>query len=73
LDPSRINYRDLKNSFNILVDDNNKKIICKITSSRGKYYIDLNDSNDKTEVKGLESIIPLKKELINIATSLLGL
>lgn len=72
LDASRINYRDLKNSFNILVDDNNKKIICKITCTRGKYYIDLNDSNEKTEVKGLESIVPLKKDLINIATELLG-
>lgn len=73
LDASRINYRDLKNSFNILVDDNNKKIICKITSNRGKYYIDLNDTKDKIEVKGLESLIPIKKELINIASNLLGL
>lgn len=72
LDASRINYRDLKNSFNILVDDNNKKIICKITSTRGKYYLDLNNSNEKVEVKGLESIVPLKKDLINIATELLG-
>jgi hypothetical protein len=74
LDASRINYRDLKNSFNILVDDHNKKIICKITASRGKYYIDLNSADDKKyEVKGLESIVPLKKEIINIASGLLGL
>lgn len=74
LDASRINYRDLKNSFNILVDDNNKKIICKITTSRGKCYVDLNSADDKKyEVKGLESIVPLKKEIINIASGLLGL
>jgi hypothetical protein len=74
LDASRINYRDLKNSFNILVDDNNKKIICKITCSRGKYYIDLNSADEKKhEVKGLESIVPLKKELISVANTLLGL
>ncbi|MEY2940455.1 MAG: hypothetical protein RJA67_140 [Bacteroidota bacterium] len=74
LDPKRINYRDQKNSFNILVDDNNKKIICKITSSRGKYYLDLNgDKDEKFEVKGLESIVELKKDLINIASGLLGL
>lgn len=71
LDASRINYRDQKNSFNILVDDNNKKIICKIVSNKGKYFIELN--GERIEVKGLESIVPLKKEIINIATNLLGL
>lgn len=71
LDASRINYRDQKNSFNILVDDNKNKIICKIVSLRGKYSIELN--GEKYEVKGLESIIPLKKEIINIAGGLLGI
>jgi hypothetical protein len=70
LDASRINYRDQKNSFNILVDDNNKKIICKITSMKGKYTLDIN--GEKYEVKGLESIVPLKKELITIANGFLG-
>ena len=37
VDASRISYRDQKNSFNILVDDNNKKLIAKITSSRNRY------------------------------------
>lgn len=71
LDASRINYRDQKNSFNILVDDNNKKIICKIVSNKGKYFIELN--GDKIEVKGLESIVPLKKEIINVTSNLLGI
>lgn len=71
LEASRINYRDQKNSFNILVDDNKNKIICKIVSSRGKYFIEIN--GQKYEVKGLESIVPLKKDIINIATGLLGL
>jgi len=69
LDASRINYRDQKNSFNILVDDNNKKIICKIVSNKGRYFIEIN--GDKKEVLGLESIVPLKKEILNIATNLL--
>jgi hypothetical protein len=71
LDASRINYRDQKNSFNILVDDNKNKIICKIINSKGKHSIELNGG--KYEVKGLESIVPIKKELINIASGLLGL
>ena len=37
VDASRITYRDQKNSFNILVDDNNKKMIAKITCSKSKY------------------------------------
>lgn len=71
LDASRINYRDQKNSFNILVDDNKNKIICKIINSKGKHSIELNGG--KYEIKGLESIVPIKKELINIASGLLGL
>jgi hypothetical protein len=71
LEASRINYRDQKNSFNILVDDNNQKIICKIVSSKGKYFIEINGG--KIEVKGLESIVPLKKDIINIASNLLGI
>jgi len=71
LEASRINYRDQKNSFNILVDDNNQKIICKIVSNKGKYFIEINGG--KIEVKGLESIVPLKKDIINIASNLLGI
>jgi hypothetical protein len=65
LDVSRITYRDQKNSFNILVDDNNKKIIAKITDSRNKYFIEVN--GDKQEINGIESIVAVKKQLIDCA------
>ncbi len=65
LDSNRINYRDQKNSFNILADDNNKKIIAKITTSKGKYFIDINGSS--FEVNGLEDIVTLKKQLVDTA------
>ncbi len=64
MDETRISYRDQKNSFNILVDDNNKKIIAKITSSRNKYFIEIN--NSKYDVTGIESIVALKKQLLEI-------
>lgn len=62
LDSNRIGYRDQKNSFNIIVDDNNKKLIAKITSNKNKYFIEIN--NNKYDFNGLESIIALKKPLV---------
>jgi hypothetical protein len=41
VDFSRISYRDQKNSFNILIDDNQRKILAKITSNKGKYYLEI--------------------------------
>ena len=63
IDADRITYRDQKNSFNILVDDNNKKIICKILCSKNKYYIELNGL--KYEVSGIDSIVAIKKQLLD--------
>lgn len=64
IDATRISYRDQKNSFNILVDDNNKKIIAKITNLRNKHFMEIN--GNKHEVDGIESIVALKKQLIDI-------
>jgi len=61
IDPTRISYRDQKNSFNIVIDDNNQKLVAKITSSRGKYSIEVPGNGNKVEVQGLESVIKLKK------------
>ena len=65
IDSSRISYRDQKNSFNIIVDGNNQKLISKITSSKNKYYLEIN--GDKFEVEGLESIVNLKKKIEEVA------
>ena len=65
IDADRISYRDQKNSFNILVDDNNKKIICKILSSRNNYCLEINGI--KHEVKGIESVVAMKKQLLDAA------
>jgi hypothetical protein len=64
VDSSRISYRDQKNSFNIIVDDNNKKLIAKITSSKNKYSIEIN--GNKYDVNGIDSIITIKKYLIDV-------
>jgi hypothetical protein len=69
IDSSRISYRDQKNSFNIIVDGNNQKLISKITSSKNKYSLEIN--GDKYEVDGLESIVNLKKKIEDVAAAFL--
>lgn len=72
VDFSRISYRDQKNSFNILVDDNQRKLIAKITSSKNKHYIEIaGNSNEKREINGLENVVALNKEIVAIAKSYL--
>jgi len=70
IDFSRISYRDQKNSFNILVDDNKRKMIAKITSSKGKYYLEITGNGDKKiQIDGLESVVAHSKSIIEIAKS----
>ncbi len=63
IEPSRITYRDNKNSFIVLVDDNQKKTVCRITSNRGKHYLEINGYDQKHEVNGIDSIVNLSKTL----------
>lgn len=69
IDSSRISYKDQKNSFNIVVDGNNQKLISKITSNKNKYFLEV--SGDKIEVEGLESIVSFKKKIEDVALSYL--
>ena len=50
LDKSRIVARDTKSYYGILLDDNNRKPICRLHLNGGKKYITLFDAN-KAEVK----------------------
>ena len=67
IDADRITYRDQKNSFNVLVDDNNKKIVCKIISARNKYTIEIN--GEKFDYIGIDSIVKMKGQLLKSALS----
>ncbi|MDG1747533.1 MAG: hypothetical protein P8I77_06900, partial [Bacteroidia bacterium] len=66
---SRISYRDQKTRFNILVDDNNSKIICQIKSNTKGSIVIINDK--QYEVGGIEDVVNLKKELIESAQAYL--
>lgn len=50
IDPSRINHRDTKTYFGILMDDNNRKPICRLWLNGSKKYIGIFDES-KNEVK----------------------
>ena len=70
VDSTRISYRDQKNSFNILVDDNNKKRVAKIISVKNKYCLEI--GGNRFDVSGIDSIVALKKQLVDVATMYLN-
>lgn len=72
IDFSRISYRDQKNSFNILVDDNQRKLIAKITSSKDKYFIEIGGSGNKIPVDDLACIVALNKQIVDITKGYLA-
>lgn len=47
LPTDRIGYRDTKSYFGILIDDNNRKPICRLHLNRSQFYIGLFDDNKK--------------------------
>jgi hypothetical protein len=66
----RISYRDQKNSFLILVDDNKKKQICRIIFTHNKQKIEINGK--EFDINGLESVVSLRKELTDAALQYFG-
>ena len=65
----RINFKDQRTSFNIVLDDNQRKTICKLifTDKLKKLVID----NKEYILDDLDSILKLKKELNDQTISLL--
>jgi hypothetical protein len=56
VNPQRISYRDAQSYFAILLDDNNRKTICRLYLNGGKKYIAIMDEQKK-EVKNEISTI----------------
>jgi len=50
IDPTRISQRDTKSYFGILIDDNNRKPVCRLHFNRAQKYIGIIDS-EKNEVR----------------------
>jgi len=69
VDLERISYRDLKNSFLIIVDDKQTKNICSLVFKEKIKAIDINGNRFELEDVSVSSITKLKKELIESALS----
>ncbi len=69
IDTNSIGYRDMKGKFSIMIDDNLKKKVCDlyITSNSQRIEID----GVKHEISDIDSIMKLKKQLLDKALSVL--
>lgn len=69
VDISRVAYRDAQTYFAVLLDDNNRKPICRLYFNRSKKYISTFDNERKEvkhEISNLNDIYIYSKELCNI-------
>jgi predicted type IV restriction endonuclease len=72
IDTNRLTHRDTQSYFGILIDDNNRKPVCRLHLDGGKKYITLFDENRKevkTEIKGLDDIYSYSDNLVSTALS----
>jgi len=68
-DIKRITYRDAQSYFAILLDDNNRKTICRLYLNGNKKYLVVLDQNKKevkNEIKSLDDIYTFSDQLIEI-------
>lgn len=66
----RITFRDQKTSFNVLIDDNIRKTVCKIYADGGKKSIEI--GGVIYQINEIDSIIDLKLELTKSAIDLIS-
>ncbi len=69
IDFKRISYRDAQSYFAVLLDDNNRKPICRLyLNSNKKYFVVLDDNKKeiKSEIKTLDDIFKYSESLIKI-------
>lgn len=67
VDAARISGRDTKTYFGILLDDNNRKPLCRLWFNGGKKYIGLfgeGKVETKQEIKTIDDIFNLQEELL---------
>ncbi|WP_188456915.1 type I restriction endonuclease [Virgibacillus oceani] len=68
IEPSRVFYRDNKSYFNVLLDDNIRKWICRLGFNSSKKYIQLNDVN-RTNIKidTVNDLLNYKEAILEVA------
>lgn len=71
LPTSRIVYRDTQSYFGILLDDNNRKPLCRLHLNGSKKYISLfneNKNEAKNSISSIDDIYQFEKELLDTVT-----
>lgn len=72
IDFKRISYRDAQSYFSIILDDNNRKTICRLYLNGGKKYfvtLDENKKELKNEIKSLDDIFSFTELLFSVVSS----
>lgn len=73
VDARRIFYRDAQSYFSILLDDNNRKTICRLYLNGNKKQLAVLDAQKKEikfEIKSLDDIFPLSEHLFKAVENL---
>jgi hypothetical protein len=76
VDANRIVYRDAQSYFTIILDDNNRKPLCRLYMNGNKKFIatiDAAKKEVKTEIKNLDEIYNYSEQLIATLNTYLGL
>ena len=69
IDVSRVAYRDAQTYFSILLDDNNRKTICRLYFNGNKKYLMYFDDNKKEvkkEIQSLDDLFTHSNELLEV-------
>lgn len=71
VDSNRIYYRDAQSYFAILLDDNNRKTICRLHLNRSRKYLETFDvkGGDKKEIQSIDDIYRYSDEIIAALSS----
>ncbi|MFS0749889.1 type I restriction endonuclease [Oceanobacillus sp. 1P07AA] len=68
IEANRVYYRDNKSYFNVLLDDNIRKWICRLGFNTNNKYIQLNDELKTThKLKSVNDILLYKEEIVSVA------
>lgn len=66
IDPHRVIYRDGQSYFSVIVDDNNRKPVCRLHFNRGQKYIGIFDENKKEsrhQISSIDDIYAFEEQL----------
>ena len=72
IDVSRVTARDTKSYFGILLDDNNRKPVCRLHFNRAQKYVEIFDDEKKGvrhPIENLNDIFHFEDELVKTALS----